>query len=127
MLLGCRGLPAYKLSIQSLKAVCTACMPGSTMEVLRLTAELELGEIHARWRLKGLPVHANAKCHPHALEVQTQVEHCSVILQPTNPPFSHLADKPFGSLYGKSYASLCPKSTYRSTAILTCKNHKVNL
>ncbi|XP_022084336.1 uncharacterized protein LOC110975826 isoform X2 [Acanthaster planci] len=53
-----KGLPAYKASIQGLKYLCAAYVTGSTMEVLRITAELELGQIQARWRVRGVPLHS---------------------------------------------------------------------
>ncbi|XP_038046590.1 uncharacterized protein LOC119720808 isoform X2 [Patiria miniata] len=53
-----KGLPAYKASVHGMRYLCAAYINGSSMEVLRITAELELGQIQARWRVKGVPLHS---------------------------------------------------------------------
>ncbi|KAJ8038815.1 hypothetical protein HOLleu_16352 [Holothuria leucospilota] len=52
------GLAAYKATVQSLKLASTAYVVNAHLEVLRLTMEPEEGCIHARWRIKGVPLHS---------------------------------------------------------------------
>ncbi|XP_033642763.1 uncharacterized protein LOC117302903 [Asterias rubens] len=65
-----RGLPAYKACLQSMKSLGTTYMTGSSMEVLRITADLDQDQIQARWRIKGVPLHSYIirpwrRNHPH--------------------------------------------------------------
>lgn len=53
-----------------MRSLGTAYMPGSSMEVLRITADLDQDQIQARWRIKGIPLHSYIirpwrRNHPH--------------------------------------------------------------